>query len=246
MKKLIVFFFIFTLFFTVACNGREDELRADEKKFKEEYESINGKKRGESTIMPISIADHNRMKYIDSDEVIRILEGKSGVIYFGFPQCPWCRNIVPVLIDAGEEADLDVIYYANLSSERDKKERKDGEIVTIEEGSQKYKKIIQHLREHLGVYEGLEDDTIFRLYFPTVLFVKNGKVESVHIGTVDSHKDPYKALTSKQEKELKNIYRKGITKVQSLTCDTNKTCQMLKRQNVVLLQSTEKFCGVLL
>jgi len=224
MKKLVAFFFILTLFFTVACHGREEVIRADEKKFKEEYESINGKKRGESTIMSISVLDHNRMKYIGSEEVIRILEGKSGVIYFGFPECPWCRNVVPVLIEACEDADLDVIYYANLSSERDKKELKDGEIVTIEEGSQNYKRIIELLGNHLGVYEGLEDDTIRRLYFPTVLFVKNGKVESIHIGTLDSQKDPYKALTSKQKKELKNIYTKGITKVQNLTCDTNKTC----------------------
>lgn len=225
MKKFILILMIVSLFFVTACSGRKEENTKDEKKFKEEYESLNGKKQGEKVIMSIDVSEDNKMKYIDSSEVVRILEGKTGVVYFGFPNCPWCRNIVPVLIDALHDTGLDQVYYANLLEERDtKKIDEEGKIVVEKEGSKNYQRILELLHDQLGNYEGLNDDSIKRLYFPTVVFVKNGKVEDIHIGSLDSQKDPYKKLTKKQYEELKTIYEKGITKIQNLTCDTDKTC----------------------
>lgn len=225
MKKFILILMIVSLFFVTACSGRKEENTKDEKKFKEEYESLNGKKQGEKVIMSIDVSEDNKMKYIDSSEVVRILEGKTGVVYFGFPNCPWCRNIVPVLIDALHDTGLDHVYYANLLEERDtKKIDEEGKIVVEKEGSKNYQRILELLHDQLGNYEGLNDDSIKRLYFPTVVFVKNGKVEDIHIGSLDSQKDPYKKLTKKQYEELKTIYEKGITKIQNLTCDTDKTC----------------------
>lgn len=225
MKKFVLFLMVASLFFVTACSNIKEENTKDEKKFKEEYESLNGKAQGEKKIMSIDISKDNGMEYVDSSEVLNILEKKTGVIYFGFPNCPWCRNVVPVLIDALHDTDLDKIYYANLLEERDtKKLDEEGRIVVEKEGSKNYQKIIEILHDKLGSYEGLNDEGIKRLYFPTVVFVKNGKVEDIHIGSLDSQEDPYKKLTEKQYEELKAIYEKGITKIQSLTCDTDKTC----------------------
>jgi len=225
MKKIVLFLMIISLFFVTACSDRKEESTTDEKKFKEEYESLNGKKQGEKEIMSIDISEDNRVEYVDSSEVLDILEKKTGVIYFGFPNCPWCRNIVPVLIDALHDTDFDHIYYANLLEERDtKKLDEEGRVVIEKEGSKNYQRILELLHDNLGSYEGLNDEKIKRLYFPTVVFVKNGKVEDIHIGSLDAQKDPYKKLTKKQYEELKVIYEKGITKIQSLTCDTDKTC----------------------
>ena len=80
------------------------------------------------------------------------------------------------------------------------------------------------LKDELGSYEGLEDESIKRLYFPTVVFVKQGKIEKVHIGTLDSQKDPYKGLNEKQKKQLKNIFIKNIKKIENITCDKKNSC----------------------
>lgn len=225
MRKIVGIILIGLFFITMGCGCEKSNITEDEKKFKEEYEAINGEQKGDKKVMSLEIEEDNHMKYIDSGEVLSVLENKTGVIYFGFPLCPWCRNVVPILIEAAKDAGLDTVYYANLLEERDQKKLDDsGEIVTEKKGSANYHKIVEKLKDHLGVYEGLEDDAIKRLYFPTVVFVKNGKVEDIHIGTLDSQKDPYQKLSKKEQEKLKNIYGKGMKSIQSLTCDTDKTC----------------------
>lgn len=71
----------------------------------------------------------------------------------------------------------------------------------------------------LTPYEGLNDDSIKRLYFPTVVYVKDGKVLSSTIGTVDSQTDPYVKLNDDQYNELKNIYMENMNKVYNILCD---------------------------
>ncbi len=224
MKKKVILFMIISIFLIAGCTKKEVKVTKEEQKFKEEYESLNGQKQNDKTIMEISIPEDNKISYIDSSEVIDIIKNKTGVIYFGFPKCPWCRNLVPVLIEASKETDLDKIYYANLLEERNTKHKEDEEIIEDKKGSENYYKILELLNDKLGVYEGLDDEDEKRLYFPTVLFVKNGKVEDIHIGTLDSQEDPYKKLTEDQHKKLKEILKKAIKKTQSLTCDTDKTC----------------------
>lgn len=226
MKKVVTLLMMMILILTVGCAKEETvPLTKDEKKFREEYESLNGKKRGDHTIMSIDIVSDNKMEYIDSKKAIDILEHKTGIIYFGFPTCPWCRNVVPILIDVAKEIGVDKIYYANISEERDAKHLDDDEnIVVDKEGSGNYSKIVELLKDELGPYEGLKDDSIKRLYFPTIVFVKNGKVEDIHIGTLDSQEDPYQELNSDQKKELQTIFSKAIKKIETLTCDTDKSC----------------------
>ena len=58
----------------------------------------------------------------------------------------------------------------------------------------------------------MEDDNSKRLYFPTVLFVKNGKIVYMHSGTVDGNMVS-KVLSKSDIKELKGIYKKGFEKL---------------------------------
>ena len=191
----------------------------DNTKFKQEYESLNSKK----GYLDIEIPKDNNIKYVSFDELMEVLEDGTGIIYFGFPECPWCRNALPVLLEAAKENEIQNIYYFNAKSIRDEKELKDGKIVTNKEGTKEYYELVDRLKDNLGVYEGLEDDSIKRLYFPTVVFVMGGKVVGTHIGTVDSQKDPSKHLTKKQKQELLNIYNENINKIYG-TCDTEKSC----------------------
>lgn len=196
----------------------------DEIKFKKEYESINNKKTegSKKKALSITIPKDSNIKYIDSKEVIEILKNKTGVIYFGFPECPWCRNAIPVLINAAKCECIEQIYYFNALSIRDIKHLDDnGKIITDKKGTKDYYEIVKLLGDKLSSYDGLNDQSIKRLYFPTVVFVRNGEIVDIHSSTVESQTDPYIELTKAQKSELQEIYEKGIrkTKTNPNVCD---------------------------
>lgn len=193
----------------------------DALKFKNEYEDLNGKTTNSGKeYLNIQIDKNNPIKYITYDELMDILDSGTGIIYFGFPECPWCRNAVPVLLEAIKEQSINEIYYFNAHDMRDEKElNENGEIVTTKEGTDEYNKIVEKLYDYLNVYDGLNDDTIKRLYFPNVFFISNGKVVGNHMSTVESQKDPYIELTEEQKEELKNIYIENIKKVFNYDCN---------------------------
>ena len=192
-----------------------------ESQFKLEYESLNGKEANNREYLEVTIPSDNNIVYTDYDQVFDVLDG-TGIIYFGFPECPWCRNAVPVLLEAAKESGLDEIYYLNNQEDRDTKVLKDGEVVTEKEGSSNYNKLLEKLGDKASVYEGLNDDSIKRLYYPTVVFVKNGEIIDYIEGTVDSQTDPYTPLNENQKEELKDKYRSAMSNLQS--CDQDSKC----------------------
>lgn len=204
----------------------KDILELDSVKFKEEYESLNDKTKenSENGYLKVNIDVKNPVKYAEYEEVKEIITNGTGVIYFGFPECPWCRNAVPVLLESAKNTGLDTIYYFNALSIRDKKHLDDnGEIIVDDEGTKEYKELVKLLYEHLDVYEGLNDDSIKRLYFPSVLFVKDGKIIGFHSGTVESQEDPSIGLTEKQKEELKEIYSNYMLETLGTICTESST-----------------------
>lgn len=187
-------------------------------KFEKEYEDFNDKETPYGgKYLEIDIDNKGSIKYTSYDEVYSLLEDGTGVIYFGFPTCPWCRNLVPVLLDAMKESGIDTIYYFNNMEDRDVKVLEDDEIVIKKNGTKNYYKLVDKLESVLGEYEGLNDSSIKRLYYPTVIFIKDGKIVDSHIGTVDSQENPSVFLNDEQYKELKNTLVKKMTKL--IVCD---------------------------
>lgn len=186
--------------------------------FKQEYESLNGEKAsGGQTYLELHI-DDEIVEYANYQKVFSLLDHGTGVIYFGFPECPWCRTLVPVLLEAADEVGLDTIYYLNNREDRDTKELgEDGKIVTTKEGTSDYYKLLDLLNPYLGEYDGLNDENVKRLYFPTVIFVKEGEVVATHIGTLDTQTSGYHLLTDQQHEELKQLLINKMNKI--ITCD---------------------------
>ncbi len=191
---------------------------SETRSFKEEYESLNGKESSTgATYLELSI-DDEIIQYADYEKIFSLLDHGTGVVYFGFPECPWCRTLVPVLLEAADEVGLDTIYYLNNKEDRDEKKLDDkGDIITTKEGSKEYKELLEKLAPYLGSYEGLEEDSIKRLYFPTVLFIKEGEIQSVHIGTIETQTSGYHLLTEEQKEELKNQLMEEMNR--TMTCD---------------------------
>lgn len=216
MKKIITC--LMALMLVAGCTQTSSEVNADAVKFKEEYEALNGTKSEEGdSFMEMSIAKDNTVTYADIDKIMEILDTE-GVIYFGYPECPWCRNAVPVLLEAAKEQELPV-YYFNAKPYRDLLSLEDGTVKVEKEKDKEYQMIYDKLYDVLPIYEGLNDETIKRLYFPSVVFVKDGQVINFHESTVVSQEDPSVPLSEDQAKELKDIYVNSMKDVKKAFCD---------------------------
>lgn len=224
--KLLIIFLIILICIITFITVKKNRVTKDEKSFKKEYERYNGYTNPGSNkkYFDVNIEEKNGIKYLGDDEVIDMLQNKTGIIYFGFPTCPWCRSMIEVLLDAKDSTNQKNIYYYNALDIRDEKVLEDGKVKTTKKGKKNYYKILDILGDKASVYEGLEDDSIKRLYFPTVVFVRNGKIVDIHISTVDSQEDPYKKLNKKQKAELKKIYTRGIAKMNGKECDSDTAC----------------------
>lgn len=191
-KKLLIY--IIALILLIAAiiglsvfTNKQSGPTEDSLKFKEEYEALNSS-------IPMSIEENNPIKYATFEEVEELLTEGTGVIYFGFPSCPWCRNIIPVLFDVAKENNYDTIYYLNP---RDLKDNEND-----------YNKLIEILEPYL---EELDGEKV--LYVPDVYFVKDGQVVGHHLSTVESQTDPRVSLNEEQVQELSSIYQDLFNKI---------------------------------
>lgn len=211
-------------------------LNTDAIKFKKEYESLNDTKVNNKKYKKVEINKNNPIKYSNYDEIIDVIKNKTGVIYLGFPECPWCRNAVPVLLDVARNNNIDTIYYLNILNERDSYVVKDGKIEYAKDdkgndikGTDGYLKLLnvldKELEDYVIEFEGKEYNTNSkRIYAPTVIFVREGKVIGLHVSTVSSQTDPYKDLTKKQYKELYDEYSSYVSSMNSSSCPIDSSC----------------------
>lgn len=203
--------------FAIVRNSKE----SDAYKFEKEYESLNGIVNDQSkTYATLDIASDNSIIYKTDESIIDVLNNESAIVYFGFSTCPWCRSMIETLIEAAKEANNQKIYYVEIKNIRDSYEYQDSIIPKqIVKGTDSYYKILEFLNDNLDEYyikdtNGNQYDTgVKRLYTPTVIAVKNGKCVDIHVGTVDSQKDPYTPLNEDQKTELKEIYKEMIVKI---------------------------------
>jgi len=208
----------------------------DAVKFKEEYEEYNGKDSGYgSEYQTLEISENNPIKYSTEEEIINIMKNGTGIIYLGFPNCPWCRSMLPTLFEVASDYNIETIYYLNMTNVRDiLTADKDGNIVYSKDennnelkGTDGYFEMLEILDKYLDDYTVLFEEDISlptgekRIYVPFLVFVKNGEIIGTHLSTVESQTDPFKELTDKQQEELYEIIEKLIVKVNSNSCDEN-------------------------
>lgn len=131
---------------------------------------------------------------ISFDEAIQYFtQEKSGVLYFGFSSCPWCKEAKPILKKVAKENGIDIQY---VKVRDDKKNR----LYTDEQ-----KAIIE---PYIQDYMSNNDEGVLTLYVPLVLVVKDGKVIDGHEGTLESHDATDRKMTDDEKEDLTKIYTK--------------------------------------
>lgn len=194
----------------------------DEIKFKDEYEKLNGTELSDNYILKaINIDSDNNVKYVSDDQLLNVLTIGTNVIYFGWPDCNWCRTMLPILISTLKENNVDTLYYYNFKSLR-----------TAYEENNDEKKV--KLYEDIINIIGNDIETVFdedskrsgekKMLAPTVVFIKNGNYIGLHFKTVDSQTDASSKLTKEEEEELKKKYKTLIESINNNVCVENEGC----------------------
>lgn len=191
MKRKVVLVIILLLTLTLtACK----ENISDSQKFAEEYTEV---------------PEYNVFVYKDSEEIIKILEHGTGIVYLGFPECPWCQAYVPILSEVADIEGIDKIYYFNILNER-------------KENTQNYQKMVSILSDYLQY----DDEGNKRIYVPAIIAVIDGQI----IGFDDEssydtlgYDDPKDYWTEDRKENLKKRLTEMISEVADNKCsDCNK------------------------
>ena len=191
MKRKVVLVIILLLTLTLtACT----ENISDSQKFAEEYTEV---------------PEYNVFVYKGAEEIIKILEHGTGIVYLGFPECPWCQAYVPILSEVADIEGIDKIYYFNILNER-------------KENTQNYQKMVSILSDYLQY----DDEGNKRIYVPAIIAVIDGQI----IGFDDEssydtlgYDDPKDYWTEDRKENLKKRLTEMISKVADNKCsDCNK------------------------
>ena len=212
----------------VACNQQPalpaTELPASDQSVKNAFEALNGQTAANGQpYMEVHVSEDSLFVPINEEDALQLLESGTGVLIFEFPECPWCRNMMPVVDQAAKEMALSKLYAFNIREERDQITLGDDGLVVVNEGTEFYRKVLEILGENASVYDGLNDESIRRIYAPTVFVIVDGEVLSSHVSTVDSQSDPFIPLTDAQHQELLDIY-KGMFEIISPVCLPDAGC----------------------
>lgn len=106
-----------------------------------------------------SVPEDNRFTYTTHEQVIHLFREGTGVIFLGFPECPWCQHLAPMVNIAAQAEGIETIYYLNIREER-------------ANNTADYRQLVSYLAEYLP--KG--DDGEPRISVPDVTFLKNGKI----------------------------------------------------------------------
>lgn len=111
----------------------------------------------------------------DHDSVEKMLAHGTGVIYFSFPECPWCQKYTPLLQNIAEKADMEVLYYNIYVDKSEDKEWYDAIAGMIEEKNPEISRY--------------DNDGNTLIFMPLVLFVNEGEIIGYDDETCDLNSD---------------------------------------------------------
>lgn len=202
-KNIIVGIIIFAIICLLSIGGwflfKEDEKPAtltDAEKFVQEYPEIEA---------------NNVFVYRSIEEIIKIMENGTGIVYLGFPECPWCQAYVKYLNEVAKNEGVKEIYYFNILNDRTN-------------NTKEYQKIVKLLGDNLEY----DEEGNHRVYVPNVSFHINGEIIGNDFETAYDTKgfeNPSDYWTKEEIKDLKETltkYAKRVVASLNTCTDCNK------------------------
>lgn len=140
------------------------------------------------------VSNNNVYKYTTYLNVMKTIKKETGIVYLGFPSCSLCQEITPILNDVAKEKKLKNILYYNFKDIR-------------ANNTKEYQDLVEILDE----YVKSDEEGVKRIIAPTILFINNGKIVGVYIGTI--HSDSEELITKEEKEKLKNNFSSLIDKM---------------------------------
>jgi len=140
----------------------------------------------------------NVFVYKSARQTADILENGTGVIFIGFPACPWCQAYVPILNEVAKELGIDEVIYLDILIDR-----------SI--NSAQYRRLVEMKKHHLET----DDNGKPRIYVPDVTVVKDGVIVGHDNETCTlSDMDPTDYWTISKVEALRQRLREMIELIQ--------------------------------
>ena len=139
---------ILIVFASIGCysiyKNNNEKVENDAIKFSSEYTNVS---------------KDNPFVYRTLDQINKILENGTVIVYLGFPECPWCQKYVTFLNEVAKDYNIDKVYYANISDDR-------------KNNTASYKRTIELLSSYLQY----DEEGNKRIYVPSVIFIHKGEI----------------------------------------------------------------------
>ena len=225
-KKLLIFLLLTLTFVGVTGCGKAEKKNEDALKFKEEYESFNGKKNDYFEYRNLFIDEENPFVFSTDSEIVKKIENKeSFIIYFGDPQCPWCRSIVEQAIKSAKTNGIEKIYYVRFWDGFHEEKIRDvyeldenNKPVLKQKGSKAYSKLLEYLDGVLSDYTlkdkdgNVVDVNEKRIFLPNFVAIVNGEAKELIDGVSEKQTEFNGELTEKilddEKEEFDTFFKK--------------------------------------
>ena len=149
-----------------------------------------------------SVSKNNVFVYRSKDEIINILEHGTGIVYLGYPECPWCMAYVPLLNEIAKNEGIEKIYYYNIREDR-------------KNNTEFYQKVVSILNDYLNY----DEEGKKRIFVPNVTFVKEGKIIfNDNETSLISEGTPSEYWTEEKKTLFNEKFRKNINELLDDVC----------------------------
>lgn len=149
-----------------------------------------------------SVSKDNVFVYRSKDEIINILEHGTGIVYLGYPECPWCMAYVPLLNEIAKNEGIEKIYYYNIREDRD-------------DNTKFYQKVVSILNDYLDY----DEEGKKRIFVPNITFVKKGKIIfNDNETSLISEGTPSEYWTEEKKTLFNEKFRKNINELLDDVC----------------------------
>ena len=106
-----------------------------------------------------SAPDDHIFRTLSAEEANSMIERGHGVLFLGFPECPWCQTLVPHLDASAKDMAIAEIQYFDIRQDR-------------ADDTELYQKFVEKLEPYLDQGE----DGKPRIFVPNVVILRNGEV----------------------------------------------------------------------
>ena len=189
-----VFITMFTMFVLAGCLKFQNA-QSDAERFASEYSTV---------------ARDNPFVYKSAQDIIDVIEHGTGVVFLGFPSCPWCQAYAGTLANVAKNNGLDKIYYYNIYDAR-------------QNNTEDYQKLVTLLGANLQY----DEDGHRRIYVPDVVFVIDGRIIGNDLETskdTAGESDPAAYWTEARKSALESRLNAYTKQVVDATGNCSETC----------------------